>query len=184
MNLVTTAAERQKERGLPRGTNAVLVQERNWSVEDEEMAGRPAASLLITAFTRGDVETLARRIHQGSYRATAPFVQVRTGTLPIEPRPLRENCSALLDAASGGSLLMTDVEEMPANVQGGLVELLAELQSARAPSAGVRLIFGTTVSLLDRIAAGIFSERLFYRLNLIHLMAREGAPQAAPPEER
>jgi DNA-binding NtrC family response regulator len=30
---------------------------------------------------------------------------------------------------------------------------------------------GTTVSLLDRIAAGTFSERVFYRLNIIHLSA-------------
>src|SRR4029078_7961200 len=36
-------------------------------------------------------------------------------------------------------------------------------------SNGVRLISGTTVSLLDRIAAGTFSEQLFYRLNIIHL---------------
>jgi transcriptional regulator of acetoin/glycerol metabolism len=35
----------------------------------------------------------------------------------------------------------------------------------------VRLISGTTTSLLDRVAAGTFSERLFYRLNIIHLLA-------------
>ena len=60
--------------------------------------------------------------------------------------------------------------------RGLLVQLLADLQSARAPSAAVRVISGTTVSLLDRIAAGTFSERLFYRLNLLHLVMRNGAP--------
>ena len=144
-------------------------------VEEEDIASQSSATLLITASTREEVESLARRIHQTSFRATAPFVQVRTGTLPVEPRLLRESCSALLDAATGGSMLMTDVEEMPAGVQGLLVELLADLQSARAPSAAVRVISGTTVSLLDRIAAGTFSERLFYRLNLLHLGAGNGA---------
>jgi len=65
---------------------------------------------------------------------------------------------------------------MPASVQVLLVELLADLQSARAPSAAVRLIWGTTASLLDRIAAGTFSDLLFYRLNLLHLVVRNGAP--------
>lgn len=174
MNPVITA-EHQKRQGLPRGTNALLDQEGDRVVEDEEMAGRSSAPLLVTASTRGEVETVARRIHETSFRAAAPFVRVRTGTLPIEPRLLSESCSALLDDATGGSMLMTDVEEMPAIVQGVLIELLAELQRARAPSAAVRLISGTTVSLLDRIAAGSFSERLFYRLNILHLMVGNGA---------
>jgi DNA-binding NtrC family response regulator len=61
--------------------------------------------------------------------------------------------------------------KMPSIVQNQLLDLLAELELARAPSAAVRLVCGTSVSLLDRIAAGTFSERLFYRLNMIHLMA-------------
>jgi transcriptional regulator of aromatic amino acid metabolism len=57
-----------------------------------------------------------------------------------------------------------------------LIDLLAALESARRPSAAVRLISGTTVSLLERVAAGTFSERLFYRLNILHLVAGAGAP--------
>ena len=56
------------------------------------------------------------------------------------------------------------------------IDLLGGLQSARMSSAAARLISGTTVSLLDRVAAGTFSERLFYRLNIIHLVAGAGAP--------
>ena len=37
-----------------------------------------------------------------------------------------------------------------------------------------RLISGTTVSLLDRVATGTFSARLFYRLNIIHVRAGAG----------
>ena len=33
---------------------------------------------------------------------------------------------------------------------------------------------GTTVSLLDRVASGTFSDRLFYRLNTIHLVVPNG----------
>lgn len=80
-----------------------------------------------------------------------------------------------VDAAAGGSVLVSAVEEMPSAVQDALIDLLAALESARRPSAAVRLISGTTVSLFDRVAAGTFSERLFYRLNIIHLVA--GAPE-------
>ena len=31
--------------------------------------------------------------------------------------------------------------------------------------------------LIGRVAAGTFSERLFYRLNIIHLVAGAGAPE-------
>ena len=172
MNPVTTAAQEQR---LPRRTNPVLVDARDHGIEDAVIASRSTATLLITASTRWEVETVARRIHRTGLRAAASFVRVRAGALPIEPRSLRESCSALLDAATGGSMFMSDVEEMPAIVQGVLIELLAELQTVRAPSAAVRLISGTTVSLLDCIAAGSFSARLFYRLNILHLVVRNGA---------
>ena len=71
----------------------------------------------------------------------------------------------------GGSLLLSDVETMPPLVQDRLIELLDELQLERAPAAAIRLVSGTTVLLRDRVLAGGFSERLFYRLNILHLMA-------------
>lgn len=86
---------------------------------------------------------------------------------------------ALLDAAICGSLLMIDIDEMPVLVQELLLDLLAELQSAGARSAAVRLIAGTTVSLVDRVAVGAFSERLFYRLNVIHLVVKPDEASAS-----
>ena len=59
-----------------------------------------------------------------------------------------------------------------------LVDHLDALQR-RGTSAAVRVIAGTAVSVLERIAAGAFSERLFYRLNTIHLMAAHPAIDVA-----
>jgi DNA-binding NtrC family response regulator len=59
---------------------------------------------------------------------------------------------------------------MPSVVQDVLIEWLAELEDARDVSAAVRVMSGTTVSLLDRVVTGTFAERLFYRLNIIHLL--------------
>jgi DNA-binding NtrC family response regulator len=121
------------------------------------------------------VETLARRIHEAGPRAQFPFIHKRARHLPIEPEALGPYCSSVLDAAAGGSILISAVEEMPPVVQNSLIELLARLELARCPSAAVRLMSGTTVSLRDRVAARTFSARLFYRLNVIHLMARDGS---------
>ena len=148
-------------------------------VADIDTASRSPAMLLITASTQQSVETLARRIHGNGSRAELPFVVTSAGGLPVGARALRKDCVRFLDAAAEGSVLLRAVEEMPSVVQEAFIDLLAELESARRPSAAVRLISGTTVSLLDRVAAGTFSERLFYRLNIIHLMVGNGSPAAA-----
>jgi hypothetical protein len=96
-------------------------------------------------------------------------VHTSAGDLPVDPVVLKEYCTSVLAAAAGGSVLISAVEEMPPAVQDKLIELLAGPEFAPGTSIRVRLISGTTVSLLDRIADGTFSEQLFYRLNIIHL---------------
>ena len=140
-------------------------------VDDEALAVRCAATtFLITATVAADVETVARRIHAGGLRAALPFVQVSADALPTDATRLSEACAGLIDAGRGGSLLVTNVEAMPAVVQESLIETLAQLQGASDPLDAVRLIAGTTVVLHDGIVAGTFSERLFYRLNAIHVV--------------
>jgi len=149
------------------------------AVADEDVASRSPARLLITARTQQGVEILAHRVHEAGPRAQFPFLQTWAGDLPVEPQVLKKYCTSVLAAAAGGSVLICAVEEMPPAVQDALSELLAGLEFARSPSAEVRLISGTTVPLLDRVAAGTFSERLFYRLNIIHLMAGDSPPGVA-----
>jgi two-component system, response regulator FlrC len=144
-------------------------------VDDEDVGSQSPARLLITAPTQQGVENLARRIHDAGPRARFPFVQTWAVELPAGPELLKEYCARLLDSAVGGTLLVSAVEEMPATVQDAMIDLLGGLESARMPSDTARLISGTTVSLLDRVAAGTFSERLFYRLNIIHLMVGNGS---------
>jgi DNA-binding NtrC family response regulator len=141
-------------------------------VEHEDVAARCAATTLITASTAADVERLARRIHEASSRSALSFVQASATALPVEPHAFLETCAGLIEAAAGGTLLLTGVEEMPTFAQDRFIETLAQLQDARNPSVAVRLIAGTTVSLRERVADGAFSERLFYRLNVIHVSVK------------
>lgn len=147
--------------------------------EDEDVASRSHARLLISAATQQGVETLARRIHGSGPRAQLPFVQTSADDLPVDPAVLKEYCTSVLAAAAGGSVLISAVEEMPPAVQDTLSELLLGPEFARGTSTGARLISGTTVSLLDRIAAGTFSEQLFYRLNIIHLTVGDSRREVA-----
>lgn len=163
---------------LPGGTPAVD------GIEDEGVAAQSNAMLLITAPAPLLVEALARRVHAAGVRAALPFVQTSACDLPIDRRILRAICSGLLESAAGGTLLIHDVEEMPTIVQDMLIELLADLEAARAPRPLVRVISGTTVSLLDRIASGTFSNRLFYRLNTIHLLAADANRAREPATSR
>ena len=70
---------------------------------------------------------------------------------------------------------------MPQVVQESVIDTLDALQAARGPLARVRLIAGTTAILPDCIAHGTFSERLFYQLNIIHLV---GTLDPSPATDR
>jgi DNA-binding NtrC family response regulator len=145
-------------------------------VDDEDLASKSQARILITACASEDVEALARRVHDASPRALLPFVQIGAVDLPADPRLLRATCSSLLSVARGGTMFISDVEQMSASAQGLLLEVIAELERTTPSSAAVRLMSGTTVALVDAVATGAFSERLFYRLNTIHLRYLENAP--------
>jgi DNA-binding NtrC family response regulator len=172
---VRQGAQRSVASAVERADHALAL----LALEDIDAASRSAARLLITASTQQSVETLARRIHGNGRRAQFPFVMTSASELPASMQALTKDWVRILDEAAGGSVLVSAVEQMSAAVQTAFIHLLAEVESARRPSAAVRLISGTTVSLFDRVAAGTFSEPLFYRLNIIHLMVGNGSPAAA-----
>ena len=150
-------------------------------VEDEARAAQSDAPLLIRADTRYEVERIARRIHAAGPRAAGPFVPVRVRAWPTTARTIKKRWAAVFDATTGGSVFLTDVEDMSPEFQNVFVEMIDDLQRAKTPSTAARLISGTTVSLVDRVNAGTFSERLFYRLNFIHLVVSDRAFRTASP---
>jgi DNA-binding NtrC family response regulator len=149
-----------------------VLSERNQTSRDDELAARSAeTTLLITGASGADIERRARSIHAASARAASPFVQVAAATLPVDARGFTDTCASLLKEASGGSLLLHDVEDMHAINQNRLIETLVELQqNVGKRGLTVRLIAGTTASLGQCVATGTFSDRLFYRLNVIHVL--------------
>jgi DNA-binding NtrC family response regulator len=140
-----------------------------WPDLDEHLASRSSARLLISLRGLREAEAWARRIHDIGCRGDRPFVSADAGDLPTDDRLLRLKCAHLLACAAGGTLFIDAVHTMPASVQHVFIALIDELAPDRDTARAVRIISGTSVSLLECIAAGSFAEALFYRLNIIHL---------------
>jgi transcriptional regulator of aromatic amino acid metabolism len=149
--------------------------------EDEILAVRHRLPLLISARCASTVTRVARRIHVAAFSPAAPLVIFPAAELLGQPEQFAEQWSLLMHAGRGGSVLITDVEEMSGGAQALFAESLNQLCNTASPRAA-RLITGTSVSLLERVESGRFSQDLLYRLNVIHLHRREGCnpcPQCA-----
>ncbi len=112
----------------------------------------------------------ARRVHDASRSASGPFILFPARDLPSGGRALRDVCKSLLVEASSGTLLITDIEELSVVGQTMFAGVLGLLERPRIRAAEVRIMTGTTVTLLDCVAAGRFDEELFYRLNMVHIL--------------
>ena len=161
--------------------STVTAASRRLDAEDELLAVRHRLPLLISARCTSTVTTVARRVHVAALGAAAPFVAFPASELIVGRQQFAEQWTMLMDAGRGGSVFITDIEEMAVPVQRLFAEALARRCATRSALAA-RLITGTTVSLVDRVRAGQFSEELLYRLNVIHLHRPEGCapcPQCA-----
>jgi DNA-binding NtrC family response regulator len=121
--------------------------------------------VLITG-RRDRARALARRIHQSGRRAVGPFV-------PLDAAEVAGGAIAGLWAGEerhgiGGTLMIEGIEELSASAQGVLADCLS--------GDGLRpwrVMATASPDLVRLVAAGRFDDRLFYRLNVIHLVVPE-----------
>jgi transcriptional regulator with GAF, ATPase, and Fis domain len=142
-------------------------------------------SVLIMGETGTGKEVVAREIHRRSSRAMGPFIAVNCGAIPgdlLESELFGHvrgsftgataNRVGKFQAASGGSLFLDEIGEMPSQLQ---VKLLRALQDRAITRVGdahpepvdIRVIAATHKVLEDEIARGNFREDLYYRLNVV-----------------
>jgi sigma-54-specific transcriptional regulator len=141
-------------------------------VDDVILATRHHLPVLISAPSIEGAEALARRIHMMSRGSSAPLVTFRASGFFGVRAPFAAQWAGLTDAASGGSILLTAIDELSSAAQILLTDALVQLSPLRPPRVP-RILTATTVPLLNRVMSGDFSEDLFYRLNVIHLPIRE-----------
>ncbi len=152
---------------------------------------RRVASLPSTIAIHGESgsgkELVARAIHQLSDRAAKPFIAINCGGIPetlLESELFGhkkgaftgavEDKEGLFVVASGGTLLLDEIGEMPLALQ---VKLLRVLDNNRVMPVGgvseirvdVRIISATNRDLEKMVETNTFRKDLYYRLNVIPL---------------
>ena len=142
------------------------------------------SSVLITGETGTGKELVARAIHRRSQRSSGAFVSVNCAAIPrdlIASELFGHEKGAFTGAtqrrlgrfelAEGGTILLDEIGELPAETQIALLRVLQEHEFERVGGTGsirtnVRVIAATNRDLEAGIAAGVFRSDLFYRLNV------------------
>lgn len=138
--------------------------------------------VLIFGETGTGKEVAARAIHRGSRRAEGPFVAVNCASLPDplleshlfghHPGALTEasqGCRGLFEAASGGTIFLDQVGDMPVATQARLLRAIENreitpLGQSQPVTIDVRVIAATNRDLASQVSQGSFREDLYYRL--------------------
>lgn len=165
-------------------------------------------------------EVVARLIHKLGPRADKPFIAVNCGAIPhdlVESELFghkkgsftgaTSDKAGLFQTASGGTLLLDEIADLPLPVQ---VKLLRAIQEKTIKPVGsdsetptdVRLLSATHKNLAHEVSAGRFRDDLYYRINVIgihvpalrerledvplladHLLAKIGQEQGSPAKQ-
>ena len=166
--------------------NSTLLGESTPMQQLKHVIGRVAPTnsrVLITGEPGSGKEVVARQIHNQSHRAQAPFFVLNCAVM----RPDRLETElfgaeagiegddvhpGVLEQASGGTLLLDEVGDMPLETQSKIVRVLQDQSFHRvggqeALQADVRILASTNQDLHEAMARGEFRQDLFYRLSVV-----------------
>ena len=132
-------------------------------------------------------ELVARALYQHSARSNRPFLIINCVAIPetlLESELFGYERGAFtgavhrrvgkIEQASGGTVFLDEIGDIPIGVQAKLLRLLQERQIERlggreTVNVDVRILAATNRNLEEAVAAGRFREDLFYRLNVVSL---------------
>ncbi len=158
------------------------------AVETARRAAAGSSNVLISGESGTGKELFAQGIHLASARAGGPFVAVNCAALPrdlIEAELFgympgsftgahKSGRPGKFEIASGGTIFLDEISEMPMDVQAKLLRVLQEREVTRVGASdplpvNVRFIAALNQDIRDLVASRRFREDLFYRLNVIEI---------------
>jgi DNA-binding NtrC family response regulator len=167
------------------------------------LLGRAApteSTILLTGESGTGKEVLAEAIHRRSRRAKGPFIVFDCGAVVpglVESELFGHEAGAFTNAvrarpglladASGGTLLLDEIGELPLAVQPKLLRALAKGEVRRVGASSmtqidVRVIVATNRNLEEDVLAGRFRADLYFRLAVVvaHVPALRFRPEDIP----
>jgi two-component system response regulator AtoC len=143
------------------------------------------ATILLQGESGTGKEMIAKAIHAISGRRDRPFLKVNCASLPgdlLESELFGHERGAFTGAhrrkpgkfelAHRGTFLLDEIGEVPIALQAKLLHVLQDgtffrVGGSELMTADVRLIAATNRDLASVVAAGLFREDLYYRLNVV-----------------
>ena len=141
-------------------------------------------SILVNGPTGTGKEVLSQLIHHLSSRRDGPFVAINCAAIPEQmlestlfghekgsfTGALQQNVG-LFRAATGGTILLDEISEMPLNLQSKLLRVIQEKKvmavgGSSETEIDARIIATTNRDMRVEVKSGRFREDLFYRLNV------------------
>jgi formate hydrogenlyase transcriptional activator len=145
---------------------------------------RTDSTVLILGETGTGKELIARAIHKRSGRSTRAFIRVNCAAIPqslIASELFGHERGAFtgalqrrlgrFEAAQGGTILLDEIGELPAETQIALLRVLQEREIERVGSShpiavDVRVLAATHRDLETAVERGVLRQDLYYRLNV------------------
>jgi len=152
-----------------------------------EQVAPSKASVLVTGESGTGKEIVARTIHALSQRRNGPFVAVNCAAMPESLMESElfghekgaftgavERRAGCFELASGGTLLLDEIGDMPPGTQAKLLRVLEDSRVRRLGGKSeiqvdVRVIAATNRVPEEAVKKGQLREDLYYRLNVFHI---------------
>ena len=139
--------------------------------------------VFINGPTGSGKELIARKIHKQSNRQKGPFIILNGALLDIKKYELelfgeeKNNGSisyGALEKATGGTLLIDEISEIPLETQSKILRVLTDQKFKRINSnhdinVDVRVICSSSKNIKNEIEVGNFREDLYHRLNVFEI---------------